>query len=619
MTGASSLFQDSKELVDNASIRRRLTKEESHCLQSLTSNYEWDKNRNRQRVPGTCMWLLEHKKFFDWLREPTVSLLWVSEDPGCGKSVLSRALVNEGLLKPDTGATSICYFFFKDDDPDRQDSAKAICAILHQLFIQKPGLLHYAVRKFQYHGELLYTMFNELWGILEQSAADPTAGKIVCVLDALDECKEEARKELIQTLTRFYSSQGKSRTNLRFLATSRPYADIERAFHRGIKDMTSIRLRGEEESKQISKEIDLVIDVRVPHICGAREPPFELEVQQALISGLKRFQNRTYLWLHLTLDVIEDTLESTIYDLEKLIIRLPQRIEDAYEGILKRINASGHVEDARSLLHIVVAALRPLTLGEIQIALAVNKKLEHGEQCESYNDLVLQSEDAFRVKLRNLCGLFLSIVDSKVYLIHQTAKEFLISKNSNDRSASLPKSTLEVWRHSLAPVESNLILLKICLCYLLLCGTEGELIFLRYAARWTAHFQSARSKMDESILQSVLNICEPRSASFSKWWPQRSSVHIGHHHPHLSNRTNSWTSLMVVSWLGLETVVKFSLEKKSAKLNIQSQDGQTALHLAWEQRHLDVVKTLIKENSVALNIPDNHGYTPLHLAADVGI
>lgn len=532
--------------------------------------------------------------------------------------------MDEGLLKPNTGTTSICYYFFKEDDSSRQDSTNAICAILHQLFVQKPLLLQYATRSFKHHGKYLRTMFSELWGILEQSAADPAAGEIVCVLDALDECREEARKELIQTLTDFYSSRHhRARRNLKFLATSRPYADIERAFHHGIKDMTSIRLRGEDESKQISKEIDLVIDIRVPHICGAREPPFELEVQQALISGLKRFKNRIYLWLYLTLDVIEDTLESTIYNLEKLINRLPQRIEDAYEGILKRISTSGNVEDARSLLHIVVAALRPLTLGEIQIALAVNKKLEHGERCESYNDLVLQSEDAFRVKLRNLCGLFLSIVDAKVHLIHQTAKEFLLSKSSNDRSTSLPKSMSEVWRHSLAPVESNLILLKICLCYLLLCGTEGKSISLRYAARWIDHFQSARSGFDESILQSTLNICEPRSPSFSKWWPEVSSE-VYAIHSNLQDlrfrieNTDSWTSLMVVSLIGLETVAKFSLEKTSARPNIQDENGQTALHFALEHRHLDIAKMLVEENDVALNIPDNHGYTPLHSAAESG-
>ena len=516
--------------------------------------------------------------------------------------------MDEGFLKPNTGATSICYHFFKDDDSNRQDGAKAICAILHQLFIQKPALLHHATRSFQDHGVRLCTMFGALWSILEKSAADPAAGEIVCVLDALDECREEARKELIQTLTNFYSSQHKARTHLKFLATSRPYADIERAFHRGIKDMTSIRLRGEDESKQISKEIDLVINIRVPHICGAREPPFDIDVQQFLISGLKSFDNRTYLWLHLTLDVIENTLESTIHDLRMLINRLPRSVEEAYEKILMRVKSSEYAQTARSLLHIVLAALRPLTLGEIQIALAINKKLEHGEHCESYNDLVLQSEDAFRVKLRNLCGLFLSIVDSKVYLIHQTAKEFLISKNSNDRSTSLPKSTLEVWRHSLAPLESNLILLKICLCYLLLCGAEVKSNSLRYAARWIYHFRSARSGFDESILQSILDICEPRSPSFSKWWPEVSSRFR-------IETTDSWTSLMVASFVGLVTVVKFSLEKRSAKPDIQDENGQTALHLALEYRHLDVAKILVGGNGIALSIPDSRGCTPLHLAA----
>ena len=524
------------------------------------------------------------------------------------------------LSQTQHGGTSICYYFFKDDDSNRQDGAKAICAILHQLYIQKPVLLQYATPSFEHHGANLRTIFGALWSILEKSAADPAAGEIVCVLDALDECREEARRELIQTLTGFYSSQHKARTHLKFLATSRPYADIERAFHRGIREMTSIRLRGEDESKQISKEIDLVIDIRVPHICGAREPPFDIDVQQFLISGLKSLDNRTYLWLHLTLDVIENTLESTIYDLRMLISRLPRSVEDAYEKILTRVNSSEHAQTARSLFHIVLAALRPLTLGEIQIALAINKKLEHGEHCESYNDLVLQSEAAFRVKLRNLCGLFLSIVDSKVYLIHQTAREFLISKDSSDRSTSLPKSTSEVWRHSLAPVESDLVLLKICLCYLLLCGTEGKSNSLRYAARWIDHFQSARSRFDESILQSTLNICEPQSPSFSKWWPEVSSDVIttpfkSQYLRFYAEPTDSWTSLMVVSLIGLETMVKFSLEKKSGKPNIQAENGQTALHLALEHGRLDVAKILVGGNGIALRIPDRHGCTPLHLAA----
>lgn len=46
------------------------------------------------------------------------------------------------------------------------------------------------------------------------------------------------------------------------------------------------------------------------------------------------------------------------------------------------------------------------------------------------------------MKIRAMCGLFLSIVDSKVYLIHQTAKEFLIPENLDDKSTSHTKPVL---------------------------------------------------------------------------------------------------------------------------------------------------------------------------------
>lgn len=177
-----------KELVGNAQITRDRTEEEKECLRSLTSEYEDDKNRNETRVPDTCLWFLEHEKYCNWRHEPTASLLWVSADPGCGKSVLSRSLVDEGLLKSNTGGTSVCYFFFKDDDQSRQGGANAMCAILHQLFIQKPILLKHAMHEFEHHGEHIRTMFSVLWRVLEESAADTEAGEIICVLDALDEC-----------------------------------------------------------------------------------------------------------------------------------------------------------------------------------------------------------------------------------------------------------------------------------------------------------------------------------------------------------------------------------------------------------------------------------------------
>lgn len=48
------------------------------------------------------------------------------------------------------------------------------------------------------------------------------------------------------------------------------------------------------------------------------------------------------------------------------------------------------------------------------------------ESSASYEDLDLVGEEQYRIIVRNLCGLFVSVIDSKIYLIHQSAREFLI-------------------------------------------------------------------------------------------------------------------------------------------------------------------------------------------------
>lgn len=192
-----------KELVDITQLERErqkidTEKEEIACLQSfVTSNYREDKDRNIQRVPESCMWFLKHDAFLRWSQDPTASLLWVSADPGYGKSVLAKAVVDEDLLTSNAPMTIICYFFFKDNNSSRQNGANALCALLHQLFVQNPWLLKHAMVDFQSYGQNLSSMFSTLWDILQRSATDPEAGEIICVLDALNECSTPARETLI--------------------------------------------------------------------------------------------------------------------------------------------------------------------------------------------------------------------------------------------------------------------------------------------------------------------------------------------------------------------------------------------------------------------------------------
>lgn len=128
-----------------------------------------------------------------------------------------------------------------------------------------------------------------------KSADDPEADRIVCVLDALDECKESARKDLIAKLDKYCSNLKWANLKLKFLVTSRSYENIERSFYSSINDMFIISLKSEDESEKISREIDLIIDDRVSRICKNRSPSLEPDVQDTLIGYLKNTPHRTYL------------------------------------------------------------------------------------------------------------------------------------------------------------------------------------------------------------------------------------------------------------------------------------------------------------------------------------
>jgi hypothetical protein len=246
---------------------------------------------------------------------------------------------------------------------------------------------------------------------------------------------------------------------LKFLLTSRPYVHIQRKFQRLKNRFLTIHLSREDEVEveKISQEINVFIKSRVVDI-GANLQLL-LEEQQLLLDKLLCVPSWAYLWVHLTLDVIQNSVNITRGSIHADISNIPETVNEAYDKILCK---SRDFEKARRLLHIVVAAARPLSLKEMALALAIK------ENHWSYSDLELEPEGRFRNTVRELCGLFVTIIDSKIYLLHQTAKEFLVQKESLDPANPPNHSNGHLqWKFSLSPGDSNRILAEICIWHLL--------------------------------------------------------------------------------------------------------------------------------------------------------
>ncbi|KAM0317008.1 hypothetical protein ACHAO8_002814 [Botrytis cinerea] len=485
------------------------SKDETECLQIFRLNnlYEIQQKRNPDRVPGTCEWLLESQAFTDWRDKKSMGLLWISADPGCGKSVLSKAFYKEKLVSF-SSATVICYFFFKDSSPEQCSITKAVAALLHQIFLSNGNLLKHAMTTWNKNRSELCNLHDEMWDILESIAIDQAAGDIVCIVDALDECESEnnSRKSFIKRMHRLLFSP---KCHMRFVVTSRPYAQIEGIFTGLHHDFPVIRIAGEMESKIISREINLVINHEVEQL------DLDDDVKSHIITRLRGMEHRTYLWLHLIMDVIRKRIESSgeSRKIDKSLQSLPKTVEKIYEEILDK---SPYRSETEKLLHIIVGAERPLSTDEINVAMNI-KICYDGTQ--SFDDIHLEKSHRYPRMLRNLCGLFIQFVDSKVYLIHQTAKEFLVATESGLKSPGK-------WRYCLEPQESHKILAQICISYLYLsdfsASSNSDLpkrehgsssaknapydLINYWGKNWLSHYRRVPSAVDPVVIVDLCSV-----------------------------------------------------------------------------------------------------------------
>jgi hypothetical protein len=589
---------------------QELSDQEKKCLQLFRrtrstedATYEWYKNRIHDRIQGTCNWFLQQAYFQEWLNGVSGPLL-VSADPGCGKSVLAKYLVDHVLPK----SATVCYFFFKDQD--QNTARQALCAMLHQLFSQKPCLLKHAMKQYDQNGKRIVDSTEPLWAILGDAVQDSQAGPIIIVLDALDECAESELGDLIRNIERQFHDSQSSRCTLRYLTTSRPYEQIVQRFQGLLQSFPHIHIPGEEESDTISHEVNHVIEYRIEQL--AKIQKLTDDIRDGLLDVLLKIEHRTYLWVHLVFDYLESKgFKKTRAGIESATKTLPKTVNQAYEKILSKPEDSLMISKA---LSIILAAGRALTLSELNIA------MEIGPAMQSTQELDLERDEDFRIRLRLLCGLFVSVHHGRVYFLHQTAREFLLANLSISTAV-----TQEVrWQHSITLQDAHRVLAEQCLRYIRFFEYKAEEniqhihdldTFFCYAAEyWPQHFRGARvssTSKDSVVLHLGLIVSDPEFDGFLPWYVTYSQFHKGH-------PGDSLLHLTVVCLLGHVVLVKTLLDK-NVDVNAQDENYGTALQAVSEEGHVQIVDMLLNRGA-DVNVSTQDGYygTALQAASDRG-
>ncbi|GAB0134193.1 hypothetical protein EsDP_00002574 [Epichloe bromicola] len=523
------------------------------------------------------------------------------------KSVLAKYLIDDYLPQ----SATICYFFFKDQD--QNTIRQALCALLHQLFTHKHSLLRHATVQFDKDGPGLIKSIPSLWTILGNAIKDPQAGPIILVLDALDECAEPDFGILVRYVKSLLISDQMGHGKLKCLLTCRPFKQIVSKFRDRslLAAFPNIHIPGEEESETISQEVNRVIMHRVDHLSA----DISRDIKDRLAQKLRETTHRTYLWISLVFDDLEkEDFVMTPSGVESAIATLPRNINEAYERILSKSKDDPMV---RKALSAVLVANRPLTLSEMNVAMNIDDK----SQC--IWDIELENEGDFKSRLRSWCGLFISTHHGKLYLLHQTAREFLLANSASPVHAPSERR----WHQSFTAKGAHIVLAKICVLYFNMLNsgfrlpddenTDGKkklivdvLAFLEYAAKnWGIHFRQADIADGSEIVPLALTICDPDSKIHAVW--------VKAYWKHVCVTPESMTRLMVSSYLGLDAVVKLVLAE-GAKLEARdTRYGRTPLSWAAREGHASIVSLLLERGAV-IDATDGHGRTPLSLAAENG-
>lgn len=306
-------------------------------------------------------------------------------------------------------------------------------------------------------------------------------------------------------------------------------------------------------------------------------------------------EHRTYLQLYLAIDDIRTTFKHALRPTRDSIPLVPPSVNAVYEKILCRV-PNDQKDIVNKILEIIVAARRPLTIREMAMALGIATCLDSRTTTQAGLDPIHLDR-----KLRHLCGLFVFTKNSKIYLIHQTAREFLIEKKSSNNL------NFGYWS-SQSDVED--LIAQICLRYLLiedLEDNEADLCsniqnFLQYSAVYQAdHVRNMTLTSGQEVTDRLHQVYDMTRKRFTLWFPLFWKV------VKLYERPPRINALHLVVFNGYEQEIHSLLVKDKRDINTADNTSIYPVIQALLNGHDKIVQMLLERGADLNTQRGNHG------------
>ncbi|KAF2469396.1 uncharacterized protein BDR25DRAFT_334966 [Lindgomyces ingoldianus] len=397
--GSATAFKRLEEEIDKV----------NKCLQDLRLTDPCDDKTRIEDTKGGLLealylWILNNPDFQKWCNNSQSRLLWIKGDPGKGKTMLLCGIINE--LKKSMAKTALLSYFFCQATDSRINNATAVLrGLLYLLVNQQPSLLSYIRKKHDHAGKALFEDANAWFALSEiftNILQDPSLNSLYLIVDALDECVTDLPK-----LLDFISLTSSTSSRVKWIVSSRNEAHIEQRLR--LNDSgTRLSLELKENAAQVSRAVDAYIN----H-CLLELPEIQHnDLRELVREKLQQKAKGTFLWVSL---VVKELKEVMAWEVLQVLNEIPTELKDVYHRMMEQIKRlrRQYPELCRQVLSTVIAAYRPLHLQELHLL----------------SGLPTEAQDVNQVV--KMCGSFLTIREGSVYIIHQSARDFLSDEASH--------------------------------------------------------------------------------------------------------------------------------------------------------------------------------------------
>ncbi|KAH8744604.1 hypothetical protein F5883DRAFT_21603 [Diaporthe sp. PMI_573] len=383
------------------------------CIQDLRLTDPCDDKKRIEETNGGLLkdsyrWILENSDFHRWRNDTQSRLLWIKGDPGKGKTMLLCGIINE-LSNSMAKTNQLSYFFCQATDSRINNATAVLRGLLYLIVNQQPSLVSHIRKKHDHAQKALFEDANA-WVALSEIfiniLQDPSLNSTYLIVDALDECVTDLPK-----LLDFIMQNSSASSRIKWMVTCRNEVSIEQRLQCHDSG-TRLSLELKENAAQVSYAVDVYID----H-CLSELPKIQHNLRELVREKMQQKAGGTFLWVSL---VIKELKEVMAWEVLQVLDEVPTELKELYRRMMRQIERlpRQYPKLCRQALSTVVAAYRPLQLQELHLL----------------SDLPTQAQDVNEVTIAvvKMCGSFLTIREGNVYVIHQSARDFLFGEASHN-------------------------------------------------------------------------------------------------------------------------------------------------------------------------------------------